>query len=197
MNIDDLRTQWNSLSVRVDRLEQENRRLAAELATGRATTAQQRLSSRYIKHGLMGLLLPLLAPMIVYVLEMPVWVAVLYAIFGLICMTTDFAFSQYIKRTNFAVMPVVVSLENMLNIKKRQRQIQLVFIILGLLFLGLAFFPAMADRPPLLIGGLVGLVFGLFIGLREYRQKVKLINEVLSQLRESINPHIDGPVNDL
>ena len=188
MTLEELKVQWNQLSVRVDRLEEENRRLASELATGRATSAQQRLASHYTKHALIGLLLPLLAPMLVFVLDMPLWVAVLYGLLGLLCMAADLIFARYIRRSNFAILPVVNSLENMLKAKKYQRRMQIVFIIIGGIFLGGAFFPALEEEPSVMIGALIGLIIGICCGLTLYFKKVRLINEILKELKESVNP---------
>lgn len=193
MTLEELKVQWNQLSVRVDRLEEENRRLASELATGRATSAQQRLASHYTKHALIGLLLPLLAPMLVFVLDMPLWVAVLYGLLGLLCMAADLIFARYIRRSNFAILPVVNSLENMLKAKKYQRRMQIVFIIIGGIFLGGAFFPALEDEPSVMIGALIGLIIGICCGLTLYFKKVRLINEILKELKESVNP--SGGIN--
>lgn len=193
MTLEELKVQWNQLSVRVDRLEEENRRLASELATGRATSAQQRLASHYTKHALIGLLLPLLAPMLVFVLDMPMWVAVLYGLLGLLCMAADLIFARYIRRSNFAILPVVNSLENMLKAKKYQRRMQIVFIIIGGIFLGGAFFPALEDEPSVMIGALIGLIIGICCGLTLYFKKVRLINEILKELKESVNP--SGGIN--
>lgn len=193
MTLEELKVQWNQLSVRVDRLEEENRRLASELATGRATSAQQRLASHYTKHALIGLLLPLLAPMLVFVLDMPMWVAVLYGLLGLLCMAADLIFARYIRRSNFAILPVVNSLENMLKAKKYQRRMQIVFIIIGGFFMGGAFFPALEDEPSVMIGALIGLIIGICCGLTLYFKKVRLINEILKELKESVNP--SGGIN--
>lgn len=186
MTLEELKAQWNQLSVRVDQLEQENRRLAGKLATGRATTAQQRLANHYFRHGLSGLILPLISPLIVMVLDMPLWIAVVYALFGIVCMVADIFFACYVRRSNFAVMPVVESLENMLIVKKKQRRLMITFVIMGGIFLGFVFFPALRDEPTVLVGAFIGLIVGLCIGIALYLRKVKLINEILKELRESI-----------
>lgn len=188
MDIEELKQQWNQLSVRVDRLEQENRRLAAELATGRAVSAQQKLVRRFMLHGFCGLILPLLAPLLVLVLNMPLWVAVLYALLGLVCMLIDFYLADSVRKRNIAKDSVVENLQFIISLKKKQRQIQLVLIGVCLLFLAFAFYPFIKEEPSIVIGAFIGAIIGATLGFLEYRRKIKLINEIIAELRESINP---------
>ena len=183
MELEELKNQWNRLSVRVERLEEENRRLARELATGRAISSQTKLVRRLHQHAICGLILPVLSPFLITVLKMPLWVAICYAVFGIICMFIDLWLARTVKNNNLSTQTVMTSLRNMLRFKRNQRRIQCVLIVVCFTFLAFAFFPYLAPEQHMFIGGLIGLVLGLIFGILEYRKKTRLINDIITELK--------------
>ncbi|MGN0210354.1 MAG: hypothetical protein ACI391_04490, partial [Muribaculaceae bacterium] len=69
-DLDLIKQQWQQLSVKVDNLEQANQRLSDQLARNNAKSYQQRLAGRVKSVSWAGLMLPVLAPMLYFSLQM-------------------------------------------------------------------------------------------------------------------------------
>lgn len=180
MELDNLKSAWQNLNVRVDRLEEENRRTTEALCRNRAKSAQTKLAESYKRTSYVGLVCLLLAPLCVKVLFLPVWVAVIYGAFGIV-MGAILLRSYWVTRyTNFMSLPIVDALKEAVKMRRRQNAVTTIGIVLGCLLLGTFY----AYLEVGIYGFYVGLVVGLFIGIKKQLTQRQLIREIEDSLRE-------------
>lgn len=183
MNLEELKRSWQEMSVRIDKLEEDNRRLTTELAAGKASSAQQRLKKSVRISGCAGIILPVLAPFLVLSLNFPVWVAVIYAFFGIVMSVLDFAFAHYIGKYNYLAMPIVDSLQHAIQIQRYLNYLQSFGIIVGMsVILIMGFFVFRDTEYDIWIGMLVGFIVGIVFGIKKFitiRRDTRMIRDEL------------------
>ncbi len=84
MNIDKLKANWLALSVQESAVESNCKAVADKIAAGKATGMQRKLAAYYKRTVICGLMLPAMAPFLVFSLDLSVFVAVLYGLFGIL-----------------------------------------------------------------------------------------------------------------
>lgn len=174
MEIDELKKQWQSLRVRVDSLEADNRRLASELAAGRIQTTRSKLVRLYRLNGLCGFLLPLLAPLMVKI-GFEDWLAIVYGVYGILLGCLNLWFSWSIGKADLIGTPVVEAVSKAIAIRKRQNVIRIVGIVFGAPVIASMFMQAADKSPDSMLAGMgAGLIVGLLIGIKKARQASKL-----------------------
>ena len=184
MNMDDLDTlkkQWQQLAARTQNLEEANLRLARQLARTKTTSLQERLANRITRMGWFGLILPVLAPLLYFELDLPWWLAIFYGLFGLVMSILSFVLGEYIRAERLTELPVAEAIARATKIKLRQRQVRIVGIILGavLIFLMAFMLPDSPERVPIIVGGSVGLAIGLAIGVHRSLVNARLAREII------------------
>lgn len=183
MELEELKNKWQHLSVRTDVLENDNRRLASELAKGRIQTAQRSLVDFYVKMGWAGMLVVALAPMIYVSLEFPLWVAIVYGLFGLLMSVLNFRFSRRIARTDYFSMPVVSALSLVVDLRKKQKQLRALGLLLCLIVLGSLGWSALdVSNESIYIGFIAGLALGIPLAIIKMRRAVRLARKLQEEL---------------
>lgn len=179
MELENLKSAWQNLNLRVDRLEEENRRTTEALCRDRAKSAQMKLAESYKRTSYLGLSLPFLSPLCVKILLLPVWVGVIYAVFGLL-MAALLLRSYWVTRyTNFISLPVVDALRDAIKLRRRQNVVTIIGIVLGCVLIA-AFYAYLEVG---VWGFFVGLGLGLIIGVRKQLRQRELIREIEDSLR--------------
>mgnify|MGYP001133483317 CR=1 FL=1 len=168
MDLDELKNKWQSVSIRSDVLKNDNRRMASKLAAGRAANAKDQLSTFYKRTAICGLCLPALAPMLVTVLDLPVWVSVLYALLGLVMSLLNYNLARDIDKNDIMSQPVVTAISYTIRLRKRQRRLK---AIVGL------------DDDSIVWGMLIGLVVSLPIAYKRGRKAMALSKQMQNELR--------------
>lgn len=185
MDLEELKNTWQNLNIRVSQLEEDNRRTANALSAGRAQSAQAALAKMYKVSGCAGLLLPGFAPMIVKILGLPLWVAVIYAVFGVLMSILSFCFSAYIMRTDVINCPVVQAMKHVVAIRKYQGRIRIMGIFLGsAVLLSMLAVMLRESEIGLIIGFVGGLIIGLPVAIFKIRRQIRLTRQIQSALEE-------------
>lgn len=167
MEIDELKKQWQSLKIKVDSLEADNRRLASELANGRIQTTRSKLVRLYRISGVAGFVLPLLAPLMVKI-GFEGWLAVVYGAYGILLGCLNLCFAWSIENARLIDAPVVEALRKAILIRRRQVAIRTFGIVLGIPVLVSMFMQAADNSGVAMIEGMVaGLVVGVIIGVKK------------------------------
>ncbi|MDE6331600.1 MAG: hypothetical protein K2L80_03265 [Muribaculaceae bacterium] len=186
MNPDDIRQNWQMLNRKVDALDERTRSLAIELRTTKSQTLQQRLSRRYRTQSFIGMLLPVLSPTVVWV-GLPVWVAVLYGIVGVVMAAIHMWFARFISRSDYKSMPVVDAMAHAAKILRMQIRIKKTGYLLGcIIVIPLLYEIWNLGQIDLFISAVTGGVIGGIFGL--YKQRVN--NRIARQLVETLENDI-------
>lgn len=184
LDLDEFKEKWKTVNLRLDKLEENNERLAARLATSRATTAQQKLARTYFLTGIVAFLLPVMSPSLVSVLDLPVWVAVVYAVFGVVMGIANICISKYISRCDYLSMPVVEALRHAVKIQQIQRTGRLAAIIVSVLIISLLGFHLLSHEDPYItVSFVIGLVTGLALGIVKCLKMLRLAKQIQQELR--------------
>lgn len=181
---DDIRHQWQDMTVKVDRLEEANRQLSEKLAESNISSSQNRLAKSALRTMFIGLLLPLLAPMLINICHSPVWVCVVYGAFGLIMALFHFILWKYISHKNLATLPTAEALTRAIKIKLSQTRIRLFGIICGL-FVLCAFVATLPDinDPYVLWAVIIGAIIGICISVPRAISTHRLARNIISDLK--------------
>lgn len=184
-NFENIKQQWSRLAARTDALEEANRRLAQQFANTRASSLQDKLAWRISLMGWIALLLPVLAPTIYYVIELPWWVALIYGIFGVAMSVGHFALSEFIRAQRLAELPVADAIVRATRIRRWQSRLTIAGIIVGVSVIALMGFmvPLGPEREAILVGGAVGLAIGLPIGIYRTLANARLSRQLLDSVR--------------
>ncbi len=184
-NLDQLKEQWRRLSVGGQRLDDANRRITDELTRRRVSTTQQRLAKRLRKYVILGLVLPVLAPTLYYVLECPLWFAILYGLFGILMMVANAFLVNYIREADLISMPVADAVRRAVNIRLWQTRIRIMGIACGAALLAsLFFFIADRNEPGLIFAGIIGLAVGLSVSIPRCLKNMRLARRLEESLSE-------------
>ena len=184
MDLDELKNKWQSVSIRSDVLKNDNRRMASKLAAGRAANAKDQLSTFYKRTAICGLCLPALAPMLVTVLDLPVWVSVLYALLGLVMSLLNYNLARDIDKNDIMSQPVVTAISYTIRLRKRQRRLKAIGMTLALMVL-LSMVSQLVglDDDSIVWGMLIGLVVSLPIAYKRGRKAMALSKQMQNELR--------------
>lgn len=184
-NLDDLKSIWQSIRVDESTLEDVNRRLSDRFSTRRVRTLQERLARRIRIIGYSGLALPLFAPVVYHVLDMPMWLAICYALFGIVMSILSILLAAYINRSELAEMPVADALRMAASIKKWMVIDRIVGIFFGIPILGSMFIEVFhSNEEDLIFGFIAGLGVGLAIGLNRSIKDFRMIRNITECLRD-------------
>lgn len=192
MELEELKNKWQKLNIRVERLEKDNKRMASELAAGRAATARKSLVRYYNVSAFNGMLLPLLAPMLVMVLHFQLWVACLYAVFGMVMSVLNFVFADYIRRNADMTLPVVDALNNLLVIRRRQKQLRILGIVCGIIVVSSMFGQVTGQGDKyVMLGMLIGLCVGIPMGVFKELRSRRLLRTMQRELQACLDEDME------
>lgn len=178
-----MRRAWQSAQIDNERLAAENRRLAYQLASGRVNSSLRRLRNEYIAVTAIAVILPFLAPTLVYVLGMPVWCAVVYALFGVVMVIVNGAFARWLDSLDLMSMSVRQALGCTDTLLSRQRTVRYIGIVGGCVVIGsIAFCAADFADGYILVGFGVGLIIGLIIGYIKHLHMKRLARSIRDEL---------------
>ncbi len=188
MDLDSLKSSWHNFSVSPEKVDAETREVTSRIARGKVENSQARLVVFYQKAAIFALCVMALSPNITLILHSPVWVAVVYGLYGLAMAIIDFWFARKIKRCNLMSMPVVTALAAVVNIRRLQRQLRAVGMVLGFPVVGILMCYGWSDDDghSVFLGMIAGFIVGMFIGLRKWRQARKLSQSMQEEIREAL-----------
>lgn len=183
--LDQLKQQWQELNLRTTRLEEANRELSERLAKGRTTTVQQTLERETRRWGISGFALILLAFPIWHTLQMPWWMAVIYAAFGALMGILTISLSNFIGRERLVDMPVTQAYERACRIHRYQWYCRGVGIVCGVMVLGCLFYYMwQEDNMYMFAGALLGVFVGLTVGLIKARRQNRMSRQIIKDFTE-------------
>lgn len=190
-NLDEIKNRWKQLAVDDDRLRRANEELSQRMLRNGVTSNQERLARRARINSYIGLLLPLLAPMLYFELELPPWFCILYALYGIILFGLITAYHLYISRKPLVSLPVVEAVRRALAIKLRQKWLHIVSLSMGIPLLTAFFFILDGDDEAAIWGAIIGLVVGLAIGISKMLTDFSIARRIIKSLQDSESDEAD------
>lgn len=186
MELEELRRQWKHATVKADS-EVDSHQTFRAAARRRADGALGRLVRQYRAQAIISLILPIFAPVLVADFHFPTWLAILYALYGLVMMLVNFTFSRYLAGLNIISQPVVTALSISASILRRQRNITFASLSFAVVLIALLLWHFHSTGNIwLLAGAWTGLVAGGVIGFTKIHRKTILARKIQSELKSAI-----------
>lgn len=183
--LDNLKDIWKSTELNSRQLEEANRQCSRRLASAKAVTLRQRLYRQALRTGCAGIILPMLAPLLYRVLDIPLWYAIAYAIFGLLAGCISFVIAGQIKSCDLASMPVAEVMEKMVANQRLQIVKTLVAAIFGSVLAAiLACLVWDSSEPLALASFFAGLALGLSVAIPSTIRRFRSISSIIADLRQ-------------
>lgn len=184
MELEDLKKQWHKAHIDSSDLVSTDRRLANNLEKGKAKSLQHKLAHTYRVNAFFGFLMIILSPALFYLVQLPLWLALLYGIIGALFAVIYTVFSNKIKNTEYIGLNTLDALKEIAKIAR----IRLTLMVFGSISIGVilgAMFILLKLRSDidLIYGMTVGLVIGLCIDIVRWRRT----NTLICSLKEAIS----------
>ena len=182
IDIEKIKSDWASLKIENEKLQQANIALTRRLASERIRSNQSKLAKAH-RIGYVGFLFPLLAVMMHFAFDASVGLCVVYALFGLVCGIYDLWFMDFVRDQDYMSMPVVEAIAHATKVVRYQNRATVVSIVAMVAVL-VPMFYEMADYGDMniMLGAVTGLVVGGAIGtlqcMRNHRYARRLLREI-------------------
>lgn len=181
--LEQLRADWQRVRLDAEGLEATNRILSERLARKKTLTIQDELSARLRRISWVGLAFPPLAFVMFHQLELPLWLCVVYTVFGLVMATLNRILGDYVSSVRLVELPVAEALRRATYIKVRQQQLRALGVAAGLTVVGLLMMELLETaNDAVVLGAVAGLVFGLAIGIPRCIKNARLARRLIDSL---------------
>ena len=173
MELEQFRSAWQQYSPEPDDLDRRNRSIATRLTATRVVGHQRKLARSMRQTAYIGLSMTPLAVISYFIDLMPLWFAIVYALFGLGDAIYCFRFASQIVNSDYFALPTVEALALARRSVKKLVWSKIAGFALGIPIVAWLFimFYRTGDTDAV-IGGCIGGCIGLAFGIR------KLINEL-------------------
>lgn len=189
MDIDALKANWRNINIDPVRLEQTEERVRTAASAGKLENAQDRLIRMTRTNVWGGALLMALAPLLNFILDFPVWVAVIYALAGFIFGVSAFRLYCRVSGPRYVDMPVVTALAAVIKLRRDLARKEVGGILLATIVVGAMFGCAISDNFGLeiIISMAIGVAIGLPLGLTRYFRIVNLTKRISKELQSCLS----------
>ncbi len=192
MDLNQFKTEWSRMSIKVDSLQEENRRIKDMIARKRCTSTRDRLMRQLKRMSILCFVVPW--PIIFNTSHLfgNVFI-VMYLLFFLTMGSLIHAQYRMLDKIDLSTMNFKEALKACIRFKRFRLRSHIAGYIMGaIMVVNIMLTAYRLESQPMIIGCWAGLVIGMAIGLKlDYRQRC-LIRQLSDSLSESLND--DGPV---
>lgn len=183
--LEEMRRKWRDMQVDVAELKTVNERLSQRLASSKVITLQEKLSSQQRMYSWIGLLLLPLAVVMYFAMDMPLWVCVPYALFGLVMSVCGRLLSDYVSEQPLLELPVAEALRRAITFRLRQQQLRIAGFCFGSVVIFLFMFSLFdTNQTSALFGGFIGLAIGLAVSIPRCIRMARMARKLVESLKE-------------
>lgn len=185
-NPEDIKRNWQMVNRKVDELDERTIGMAQKLAISKSQSLQQRLGRRYRTQALLGFLLPLLAPLLVWI-DLPLWVGIAYGLVGVALGVVNLHFSRFISNIDYTDLPIVDAMSHAVKVLRRQMWVKRVGYLLGILIVAPLLYEIwLLGEPDVFVSACIGGVLGGVIGLYKQRVNNRIARQLVNTLENDI-----------
>ena len=187
MNIDELKSQWKSMELRIDRLEKDNKNLLSRISNERMKSVREKLLARYRALIIVCIFSPLWMVLMNELYQVDVEVSIVYAFFFLVMALANFYMCKLIKKVDCSKLTIKEALIAVTKVEETRQKVKLLGWIFGLPLIIIMFdvFKEMG-HPEIIYGACVGLVIGGVVGYLVERKTRRLIRELRQTLADAL-----------
>lgn len=193
MDIDELKRQWQSMELRVEQLEGDNRRLQSRIIGDRFTGLRGKLLTRYRVMIAVCVISPVWLLLIDDIFEVGTLINICYASFFIItavCNWRVYSLLRKIDYTSMTVKEVLTATTNMEIMRHRMKRLSWVLAIPLLVMLFYTFYAT--GNNGLIYGAWVGLALGGIVGTIIDRKTRRIIRSMRQTLANELADDTDG-----
>ncbi len=191
MDIDEMKRQWQLMELRVEQLEENNRRLQSRIVGDRFTSLRGKLLIRYRVMIVVCVISPVWLLLIDDIFEVGALVNICYASFFAItavCNWRVFSLLRKLDYTSMTVKEVLMAATNMEIVRHRMKRLSWVLAIPLLVMLFCSFYAT--GNNGLIYGAWVGLALGGIVGTIIDRKTRRLISSMRQTLANELDEDI-------
>ncbi|MBR6519717.1 MAG: hypothetical protein IKT77_01885 [Paludibacteraceae bacterium] len=187
MNIDELKSQWKSMELRIDRLEKDNKQLLSRISNERMKSVREKLLARYRALIIVCIFSPLWMVLMNNLYHIDIEVSIVYAFFFYVMALANFYMCKLIKKVDCSKLTIKDALIAVTKVEEYLRKFQFLGWILGFPLI-IIMFDVFKDmgHPEIIYGACVGLVIGGIIGYFYDRKTRRLIRELRQTLADAL-----------
>lgn len=187
MNIDELKSQWKSMELRIDRLEKDNKSLLSRISNERMKSVREKLLARYRALIIVCIFSPIWMLMMNELYQVDVEVSIVYAFFFLVMALANYYMYRLIGKVDCSTMSIKEALVATTKVEETRQKVKLLGWIFGLPLIIIMFdvFKEMG-HPEIIYGACVGLVIGGVVGYLVERKTRRLIRELRQTLADAL-----------
>lgn len=187
MDIDELKKQWQSMELRIEKLEEENHRLMSSISSNRVAGLRGRLLTRYC----MMIIVCIISPVWLFLLDNVFYVGqvanVCYALFFMITAVANGYVYYLIRKIDLSTMTIKEALTAATNVDIVRRRMKILGWVLAMPLLVILFYAFYeVGRDEIIYGAWVGLVIGAICGGIYERNTRQLIRQMRQTLAEEL-----------
>lgn len=184
IDLDQIKSDWNSILIKNEELERRNRDLTRRLANERIKNHQQKLAKNF-RIGYIGLFFPFLAFVLHRTIDASITLCVLYSLFGLIIGAYDIWFLNFVKNTDYLSISTIEAISHASKIVRYQNRATIFSIIATIGILSLLFYEIyLFGDPSVSYGGIAGLIIGASIGIKMCVENHLTARRMLKEVRQ-------------
>ena len=188
MDIDELKSQWKSMELRINQLEKDNKSLEMRITRDRMKGVRGKLMARYRSL----IVVCMLSPSWVVLMDkmyphLDNEVAIVYTFFFVVMALANYYMCRLIGKVDCSVMSIKEALMAVTKVEETRQRVKLLGWILGVPLV-LILFDVFKEigHPEVIYGGFVGLVIGGVVGYFIERKTRRLIRELRQTLADAI-----------
>lgn len=187
MNIDELKSQWKSMELRIDRLEKDNKSLLSRISNERMKSVREKLLARYRAIIMVCIFSPLWIVMMDKVWNLDNEILIVYTFFFMVMALANYYMYQLIGKVDCSKLTIKEALIAVTKVEETRQKVKLLGWIFGLPLIIIMFdvFKEMG-HPEIIYGACVGLVIGGVVGYLVERKTRRLIRELRQTLADAL-----------
>ncbi|MBR5332394.1 MAG: hypothetical protein IKV32_03745 [Muribaculaceae bacterium] len=187
MDIDELKSQWKSMELRIDRLEKDNKQLLSRISSDRMKGVRGKLIARYRAIIMVCVLSPSWIVLMDKMWEFDNEILIIYTFFFFVMALANYYMCRLIEKIDSSVMSIKEALVATAKVEDTRQKVKLLGWILAVP-LTIIMFDVFQEigHPEVIYGACAGLVIGGVVGYLVERKTRRLIRELRQTLADAL-----------
>lgn len=186
MNIDEIKSKWQSHDARLVQLEEQNRLLERKIRNNSLNAGRSRLKRTYLTLAIVGAVMIPVALVAFHELGINTWVTVLYAVALLAMTIANLYVLQLINKLDFTQMTLCESMERVVYLEQTRCRLRIYMIVLALFVVAALLYDLYQYNISSFWGGVAGGVIGGLAGLKKERETRNVIRSMKADLADAV-----------
>lgn len=187
MDIDELKSQWKSMELRIDHLEKDNKQLLSRISGDRMKGVRGKLMARYRSIIMVCVLSPSWVVLMDKIWNLDNEILIIYTFFFVVMALANYYMYRLIGKVDCSVMSIKEALVATAKVEDTRQKVKLLGWILAVPLMIIMFdvFEEMG-HPEVIYGACAGLIIGGVVGYFVERKTRRLIRELRQTLADAL-----------